>query len=333
MVFRKKNGRRKKAASIIQKAFRRRRAKAKIGRAMKKFAVKKINRSTSEVLYKSYTIIAPDAMFISAPPVQYQGAGLTGADPLTNQYRNCFELGMFLKVPSDPNGLRIFSPELKNQLETFRQARVVHGSVTMLRFCDSNNDGNPATGTAPTSTIGFTGTKEWISYVSSVIDNGSFKDANNLQNLSISPVSNLASSNEDEYLSNSNARLTQMSHDSKKSFKTKILNATAQSEFAQQRYGIYNNATPPVQQLSLKCNSPWLDTKTLVAVGSNGFLAGNPNYANVYALTRLPPLSVYGQNFPVTTSTTAGNPVRTSTPLHKVLISICVAFRIPTTRV
>ncbi len=208
----------------------------------------------------------------------------------------------------------------------------MHGSVTMMRYCNSVNDGNPATTTPPSGSIGFTGTKEWISYVHSVIDNGSFKDANNLQSLSVTPLLNLASTNEDEYLSNSNSRLTQMSHDNKKSFKTKILTAPARSEWAQQRYGIFNNASPPVQQVALKCNSPWLDTNVLIGVADNTYLAGNENYNNVRALSLLPPLSVYGTNFPVTYNTSGALPDSTSAPLHKVLLSICVAFRVPTTR-
>lgn len=320
------------AASAIQKAFRRRRNKARVFKSIKNFAVKKVNRSPSEMKYKSFTILCPDSQFIDEAPIQYQDSGLVGADPATNQYRNCFQLGMFLRDTAEVNDTIIFSQELKNYLKLYRQARIVHGSVTMMRYCESVNDGNPSTGTPPTGSIGYTGTKEWISYVHSVIDNGSFKDANNLQALSVPPLLNLASTNENEYLSNSNARLTQMSHDSKKSFKTKILPATTQSEWAAQRYGIFNNAAVPVQQVAYKCNAPWIDTNVLIGVADNTYLAGNENYNNVRALTMLPPLSVYGTNFPVTVSTAAALPVATSAPLHKVLLSICVAFRVPTTR-
>lgn len=326
---------RSSAASAIQKAFRRRRNKAKVFRSMKNYAVQKANRSPAEMVYKSFTIICPDQQL-----VQPHTAGPNGSRGLNcvsttgdNTYKSCFEIGMFLRDANATNLLVPFSPEMVNYFDLFRQARIVHGSVSMLRYSDSMGDGQPSTGTPPTSSIGTTGQKQWCNYVQSVIDNGSFRNVNDLVKLTnASPATNIASISEDEYLANSNSRLTQMAWNNYKSFKQKIINPDKRSEWANQTFGIFNNATPPVAQYQLRTNAPWLDTNVLKNVASNGYASLNPNYQSVYALTRLPPLSVFGTAWPVNVETIAGVPQPSNTPIHKVLLSLCVAFRIPTTR-
>lgn len=319
------------AATKIQAMFRRRRDRGRFHRALKRKAVVKFNRQSGEMVYKSFTIVCPDAMLVTPGTGTLAGSGISCVDPVTGHYSNVFELGMTIKDPSQPNGTKFFSKELAQYCGLFKQAKIVHGSVSMLRYNQGANDGNPSTGTPPTSSIGTTGSKNWICYVHSVIDSGAFKSAVELQKLSVPPLTNIASTDADVYLANSNSRFRQLSWDTKKSLKTKVICPTSKEEWAQQRYPIFDNSTPPVPGIALRTNCPWLDTDTLLGVWNNGYAAGNGNYESIYALGRLPTLSVFGSNFPIAVVTAANLPRAVQYPIHKVLISITCAFRIPTT--
>lgn len=319
------------AASAIQKAFRRRRNKRRVFNRMKSYAVKKFNRSPSEIVYKSFTIVAPNEVLLNSGTGVYLDSGIVCTNPLNSTFAQCIEIGMLLKSPSAPNGVVAFSTELQNQLELFRQVRLVHGSCTLLRYQDSLSDGNAATPLVLQS-IGTNGTRPWITYLNSVVDTGAFKNVNNLVNLAVPPSTNLASFNQNEYLANSNSRFTQVSWDSKKSIKTKVIRPQLQSEWAQQTFGIFDNSAPPVAQFQLKTTQPWIDTNIVENCMKNNYLASNPNYQSIYALGRLPPISYFGQNFPNRVENVAGLPTSLQTPLFKVLLSITCAFRIPTTR-
>lgn len=328
--FKRPRYNRTSAATAIQNIVRQRRARATLARKRKAYSIKRFNRQSSEMMYKSFTIVCPDYCLVTPGTGTLADGGISCVDPVTATYTNVFELGMSLKNPSATNGVSVFSPELQSYCDLYKQVKVVHGSVTMLKYNQGTNDGNPSTGTVPTSSIGTTGTKQWVSYLHSVIDSGAFKQATSLQNLAIPPLSNLATSSPNEYLSNSNSRLHQLSWDNKKSIKTKIICPSPKEEWSQQRYPIYDNSTPPVPGIALRTNCPWLDTSTLQGVWNNGFLPGNGNYASMYALGRLPTLSFFGNKFPTTVITSAGVPRAVQYPVHKVLLSITCAFRIPT---
>lgn len=325
----RKRAKRSSAATAIQRLVRMRQARQTLYKRRQRHSIRRFNRQSDEMVYKSFTIVCPDSMLITPGPGTLAGAGISCADPVTGNYVNVFELGMTLKDPAQTNGTKVFSRELQNYCELYKQCKIVHGSVSLLKYNDGTNDGNPSTGTPPTSSIGTVGAKNWVSYIHSVVDSGAFKSAVNLQNLAIPPLSNIATTAPDEYFANSNSRFHQLAWDVKKSVKTKIICPSPKEEWSQQRYPIYDNSTPPVAGIALRTNCPWLDTSTLTNVWNNGYLPGNPNYASIYALGRLPTLSFYGTKFPIRVVTAAGVPRAVAYPIHKVLISITCAFRIP----
>lgn len=332
-----RRNRKKKAASVIQKAFRRRRDRQRVKSALKAKAVLSFNRSDKEMMYKSFTIVCPDYMLLN-PASTYPNGGIACADTTSLAYTGNYELGALLKNPSAPNGVSIFSQELLNMCELYRQVRIVHGSVTLLKFSDGTGDGNSPAGVATppgalsASSIGITGTKDWVSYMHSIVDGGSYRNVNDQLNISIPPATNISSVNTDEYLANSNSRMAQLSWDTKKSIKLKVIGQPKNSEWAQQYFGFYNNGTPPVAQFQLRTNQAWLDTNILENVAKNQYAVANPNYQSAYAIMRLPQISHYGSPFPTRLRSVGGVASSVQFPVHKVLISICCAFRVPTTR-
>lgn len=321
---------RSSAASAIQRLVRMRRARARLGRSKKRYAIRKINRSRQEMVFKNFTIVAPDSFLVN-PQTPVGGLGHVCTDGAGN-ITECIELGMILKDATAPNGTAIFSPELQNYLELYKQCKIVHGSVSLMKYCQGLGDGQASTGTPPTSSIGIAGSKHWVSYLHSAVDTGQFRAVDQLQDLGVPAASNIASIIPNEYLCNSNARFKQLSWDAKKSVKTKVLCARPRDEWSQQYYGVFSAAVPPVAQSQLRCNCPWIDTKEIENVAKNLLPAAHPNYKSLYALTRLPPVSFFGTGFPLRVQTTAGIPANVSVPLFKALISITVAFRVPTLR-
>lgn len=328
----RRRGRYSRAASTIQRLVRSRRARKSLAMRRKNYSIKKFNRQSSETVYKSFTILCPDYLIINPGTGVYANSGLACTDTTNSTYQQCFELGMLLKDPGATNGVSTFSTEMSNYLELFKQCRIVHGSASLLKWSDGDGDGTPITLAAGASSIGRQGNKNWVSYIHSVIDTGAFKAIDQLQDLAVPPSSNIASVNPNDYFANSNSRFKQLSWDSKKSIKTKVLAPTRREEWAAQYYGFFNTATPPAAVSQLRCNSPWVDTSWVENCIKNNYPAGHPNYKSCYALTRLPPVSFLGTNFPSRTVATAGLPVTAQTPIHKCLVSICVAFRIPTVR-
>lgn len=330
--------RRRKAATTLQKFLRRRRRRQHIKKTLTNYSTKKFNRNASEIIYKSFTILCPDDLIINpgAASGGLSGKGLACTDTSNSEFRQCFELGILIKSSTAANGVSIFSKELLNYLELYKQCRIVHGSVTMLKYSAGLSDGNPSTGTPPTASIGTTGEKNWVNYLHSVIDTGGYKQVNNLLNLTIPANTNVASLLPDEYFANSNTRFQQVSWDTKKSLKTKIIAPVAKSEWSQQRVTQYTDVGPPpilpVAELTLNTNQPWVDTKFFEACHNNSFNYATANYQTGYSLGRLPPLSYYGNGFPTRVSTDGAIPSPLQVPLFKVLLSITVAFRIPTQR-
>lgn len=330
--------RRRKASSTIQKFLRSRRRRQRIKSTLKNYSTKKFNRNSSEVIYKSFTILCPDDLLINpgAAAGGLSGKGIACTDYSNSEFRQCFELGVLIKSSTAANGVAIFSKELLNYLELYKQCRIVHGSVTMLKYSAGLSDGNPATGTPPAASIGTTGDKNWVNYLHSVIDTGGYKQVNNLLKISIPANTNVASLLPDEYFANSNTRFQQVSWDTKKSLKTKIIAPVSKSEWSQQRVTQYTEAGPPpvlpAPELTLNTNQPWVDTKFFENCHYNGYTFAVENYQTGYSLGRLPPLSYYGNGFPTRVATNGAIPTPVQTPLFKVLLSITVAFRIPTQR-
>jgi len=322
-----------RAAGVIQRAFRRRRNRRRVYNVLKRRAVLRFNRSSKEMVFKSFTIEIPDSMLITQPPGDLVGRGIVSAEQRV--LKECIEIGAILKDPAAPNLTEAFSQEFTNYLELYKQVRVVHGSISLMKFSPGLGDGTSATGTPPTSSVGYQGDPKWVAYAHSVIDTGAFKDVSSLQNLNIQPSANVASTVINEYFSNSNARLTQLSWDNKKSVKTKIICPTKKEEWSQQYYGIFSAAVPPVAGVQLRTNCPWLDTGVVEAVAKNTLPAGHPNYLSVYALMRLPPYTIFGNTFPQRVRYDGGAAppvVPLVTPLFKGVISITCAFRVPTLR-
>lgn len=322
------------AATAIQRMVRARQARARLAKRRKAYSIRRFNRKSAETVYKSFTIVCPDEMLIESYTSQ-PNQGIACANPATAEYKQQFQFGMFYRNPSTTGGIAILSPSLQNYLELYKQCRIVHGSVSLMRFSDGSGDGSTAqaAGTAPlaTSSIGKQGDKDYITYMWSTIDTGSFKNCNNLTDISIPPLTNLASANPDEYLENANSRMHQISWNNRKTVKTKILNPGPKTEWAQQRVTVYDTpGTTPV--LTLRTNSPWVDTNVVEACARQNYPAGHPNYQSIHSLTSLPSLSFYGSGFPTGYKSVAGVPTETQIGIHKCLISICVAFRVPTLR-
>lgn len=330
--------RKRKAASKIQKFLRRRRTRNRIKATLKNYSTKKFNRNSSEIIYKSFTILCPDNLIINPGYAAggLSGKGLACTDTSNSEFRQCFELGILVKSAAAANGVEIFSDELLNYLALYNQCRIVHGSVTMLKYSAGLSDGNPSTGTPPTSSIGTTGEKNWVNYLHSVIDTGGYHNVNGLLDLSVTANTNVASLSPDKYFANSNTRFQQVSWDVKKSLKTKIIAPQSKSEWAQQRVTQYTEAGPPPALpqpiLTLNTNQPWVDTRFFQNCHNNQFTYATQNYQTGYSLGRLPPLSYYGNGFPTRVATTGVIPTPVQVPLFKVLLSITVAFRIPTPR-
>ena len=323
------------AASAIQKAFRRRRAKRRVFKAKKNFAVKKFNFQKAETLVKSFTIVCPDSIMLQ-PPLGYTGHGICTTNPGTAVYSNVFRLGILLRDSSLPNDVKIFSNELKNYLELYQQIQIMHGSVTMLRWNDGSiNDGNTPSGagTGPhvNSSIGRTGSKRWIGYVHSAIDSGQRHANNIIQNLSSTPAECLFSTKPDEYLANANSKFQQVSWDNKKSLKFKIIKPPKSSGWSQQLYTMTD--TTGTASGTWRAEQPYIDTADIEKATNGTFTtAQNANYKVCYALGLLPPLSVYGTKFPIVTTSVGGVTSLYTAPIHKALVSITCRFRNPTTR-
>lgn len=323
------------AASTIQRAFRRRRFKNKMYRAKKRYAVRKFNFQKAETVVKSFTIVCPDSIMLQ-PPLNYTGSGILTTNPGNGTYSNVFRLGILLRDTSATNDVKIFSNELKNYLELYRQVQIMHGSVTMLRWNNGSvNDGNTPSGAGAgpdiNNSIGRTGSKRWIGYVHSAIDNGQKKNNNIIQNLSSTPAECLYSTIPDEYLANSNSKFQQVSWDNKKSLKYKIIAPQSKSPWSQQLYTMID--TTGTSSGSWRANQPFLDTIDVENAANNTFVpAQSANYATVYALGLLPPLSVYGTRFPTVETSVGGVKSLYTAPIHKCLISITCRFRNPTTR-
>lgn len=327
-------GSKSRAATSIQALVRSRQARATLARQSKRASIKRFNRKSSEVIYKSFTVVCPDEVLIN-PYTANPNQGLLCSDPATAEYKANFQFGMFYKNPSALGLCTMLSPEMQNMLELYKQCRVVHGSISMMRYSDGVGDGlTPAgAGAGPlvNSSIGITGDKDWIGYLHSTIDTGAYKNVQDLQNLSIPPNTLIASFNPNEYLSNSNSRLHQVSWDNRKSIKTKVLLPTSKSEWAQQRVTLYDlpGTTPIVQ---LRTNGPWVDTNIVEGVAKGTYPVGHTNYQSVYSLTTLPAVTFYGTGFPSRVRSVAGTSTPVLTPIHKVLLSCTVAFRVPTLR-
>lgn len=327
--------RRPRAASMIQRVWRRKRLKNRMFRSKKRYAVRKFNFQKSETVVKSFTIICPDSIMLQ-PPLGYTGSGILTTNPGNGTYANCFRLGLLLRDISIPTGLKFFSSEFKNYLELFRQVQIIHGSVSMLRWNNGSvNDGNPpaAAGAGPdvNNSIGRVGSKRWIGYVHSAIDSGQKKNNNIIQNLSATPAECLYSTIPDEYLANSNSKFQQVSWDNKKSLKFKIIGADKKSSWANQLYTMYD--TTGTGSGTWISNQPYIDTIDVENAGNGTFLpAQSANYGTVYALGLLPPLSVYGTRFPVVETSVGGVKSLYTAPIHKCLVSITCRFRNPTTR-
>lgn len=327
------------AATKIQNFFRNRRARNAVHKAIVDRAVKISNRSSEEIMYKSYTIVCPDYINLN-PSTKYPSSGIACTDAPSAQFVGCYELGMCLKNPASVNGVSAFSQEMLNTLELYRECKIVSGSVSLLKYSAGMGDGQPpgnpsvATPVPPLaySSIGVTGPKDWVTYIHGVIDRGQFKAVDGLQNLSIPPSTNIASTNADDYFANSNSMFKQISWDTKKSVKQKIIKPLPTDPWSQQYYSLYNNNTPPTAEVQLRCNSPWIRTNVVEAVLKNQYAAGNLNYHSVYALTRLPPWSVYGSAMPIRVYSVGGDSANIEVPLFKVLLSITVAYRVPTSR-
>lgn len=333
VVKRRSKPRRATAARTIQTYVRRRNARRKIYQLNKSKAIRKFNRSTGEIKFKSFTIVCPDFCLTNPGTGLQSGLGVVQSDILNGKYTECIELGFFLKSPAATGGSEIFSDELKNYCKLYKQIKIVHGSVTLLKYSTSTGDGSAATSTPPSTSIGVQGSKNYCTYLHSVIDTGQFKNVLDMVNLAVAPLQNLASQNEDEYLTNSNARLTQVSWDTKKSIKTKIIRPTKREEWSQQYQKIYDTAGTAVL-VNLKMNQPWVDTKYVTQLTDTPLPPPtHPNYQSLYALGRLPPVSFYGDGFPVSLYTSGGIPAQRGVNLHKVLLSITCAFRVPTNRV
>lgn len=324
-----RRNRRSAGARTIQRMVRNRRARRTLMLRRKAHAIHRLNRSKSEVLYKNFTIVAPDSFITNGTTVG--GLGLVCTDGAGN-ITEVPELGLLLKDATAANGVTSISPEFTNYLELYKQCKVVHGSVTLLKYSPGLGDGQPSTGTPPTSSVGITGDKNWVSYLHTVIDTGQFRPVDQLLDLAVPAVTNIASIVPNEYFANSNSTFKQLSWDSKKSIKTKVLCARPRDEWTQQSFGVFSNAVPPAAVSQLFCKCPWIDTNTLEQVVKNLLPVGHPNYKSMWALTRLPTITHFGNGFPVRLKTNGGTPADLKVPIFKMIISVTAAFRVPTIR-
>lgn len=334
---RRRYRRRRGAASVIQRAFRRRRVKNRMYRSKKRFAVRKFNHARAEMTTKSFTIVCPDQQLLSVR-AGLLNQGISCTDTGADEYSNCIRFGLFLRDTTQANDVAIFSDEVKNYLELYKQVRILHGSVTLLKYSNGIVDGNtPSSNPTPpgpnaNNSIGGSGNKTWVSYMHSVVDNGQFKATSDLQNLQIQPSSLIATQNPDEYFANSNAKFQQLSWDNKKSCHFKIIKPSKNSDWLSQPFGLFDNSLPPKSVGNYFTDFPWLPTRQVENVSKNLYAATNPNYQSVFALGMLPPLSTYGTSFPGIYNSVGGLQTPVPCPIHKVLLSITLQFRTPTTR-
>lgn len=329
--FRNNRTRYDSSATKIQRRWRhRRKARSQIHRSMTRYAARKMNYRQGKILYKTFTILLPDYM-ISNPSVDYPNQGIVCA---SNQglLGEVFECGPFLKNPGAPNLVSPICNRFEKYMTLYKQFRTVRAKISLLKYSGKQNDQAYPVQTAAGS---YFGTHQYVNQVYSIIDTGSSQrpiiappGTPSLTDLTVAPATNLYSDDPDDYFAIPNASFKQVAWDKHKAMKYHILKPSKLTEWSQQRLALLNSTGILISNNRL--STPWIDTTLGIQVASNTVAApAVSNYGNMYALTRMPPLSLYGSGFPIRVETIGGSLRPVPFPLFKVIMSVTVAFRVP----
>lgn len=319
------------SATKIQRRWRqRRKARSQIHRSMTRYAARKMNYRQGKILYKTFTILLPDYM-ITTPSVDYPNQGIVCASN-AGLLTEVFECGPFLKDPGAVNGVSPICNRFTRYLTLYKQFRTVRAKISLLKYAGKQNDQAYPVQTAAGS---YFGTHQYVNQVYSIVDTGSSQrpiiaptGTPSLTDLTTPPATNLYSDKPDDYFAISNASFKQIAWDKHKSMKYHILKPSRLTEWSQQRLVLLNPTGIPITNNRL--STPWIDSRLGTQVATDTVAApANANYANMYALTRMPPLSLYGSGFPVRVETIGASLRPVEFPLFKVIMSVTVAFRVP----
>lgn len=354
--------RRRRAAGVIKRAFKRYRAKKRIGRVLKSRAIYRFNPSGTKVHYQTFTRTAPDDIlinptrpdFIAAITADQLTTGIfgVGSEPssgLTGQYTTVQEnlqAGLLLRntvtTPAQPYNAKPFNEEFVTACRRFRQVKIISASFVLQPYRNQMNDQNsplfvPA---VPLTAFQYPGAKcDWVTQMLTMLNYGQWdspdpdvlKSAKDIQK-TVQSLNNLSGfSNMDQFLVADKGVMKQISSNQHKSYRFTSQPPKNQTAWSSQRYSLFDANPVTATNYSTQRVNTWLNTQDIIQLADNQLsvlqiAAGQVD--SLFAIGTLPVLNIQASGLPLRRGFPNGA-VRGALPypLFRCIVSIKCAFR------
>lgn len=353
--------RRKRAAGIIGRAFKRYRNKKRIGRVIKRRAIYRFNPSGTKIHYQTFTRTAPDVMLqnptrpdnITGTTADQLTTGIfgVGAQPstgLTGQYTTIQEnlqagllIRNYVTSPAAPYAAFPFNEEFVTACRRFRQVKIISASFVLQPYRNQMNDQNSPLFVPAVAQTAFQypGAKcDWVTQMLTMLNYGQWdsplatvqKSAKDLQSTNISLANLGGFTNMDQFLITDKGVMKQISSNQHKSYRFTSQPPKTQTAWSSQRYNLWDSAAVPVNYSSQRVNT-WLNTQDIIQVADAQVTPAQEAAGQVdslFAIGTLPVLNIQASGLPLRRGypngvIAGGVPY----PLFRLIVSIKCAFR------